>query len=173
MSEEYLNTERITLGMSKNGIAVWYDAVGSHATTHIADTPGLEALAKEATQNAELTDGYVQMHTDMGRIVGYSDLVAIDPGDEIVYAKRLNRDEYSVFNRTKSPQSSSLVTTAYEKQADGTYELVSTWIGPSDSPSFPGTERETPDSKEFWAEHALAWGTQDIQQGTETAVCPW
>lgn len=39
---------------------------------------------------------------------------------------------------------------------DGSWELVSTWIGPSDSPSIPGTERETSDSKAFWAHHAFA-----------------
>lgn len=112
-------------------------------------------------------------HTDMGRIVGTADLVEVKPGDKLVYAKRLNRDSYSVFNLSKSPQPSSLVTTAYEAHADGSWELVSTWIGPSDSPSFPGTARETPDSKEFWASHALAWGTQEIQPTSQTDTCPW
>ena len=116
---------------------------------------------------------YLQFHTDIGRIVGNSDLVTIKPGDEIVYAKRLNRGNYSVFNVTQPPQPSSLVTTAYEKRSDATYELVSTWVGPSDSPSFPGTERETADSKDFWTKHALAWGTQEIQPSTKTAICPW
>jgi hypothetical protein len=102
-----------------------------------------------------------------------SDLVKTDDGDEIVYAKRYNRDTYTVFNLTKRPQPSSLITTAFEAKTDGTYELVSTWIGPSDSPSFPGTELETPDSKVFWSTHAIAWGSQEIQPGTETPTCPW
>lgn len=115
----------------------------------------------------------MQFHTDMGRVVGTSDLVDVEPGDKLVYAKRLNRESYTVFNLSKLPQPSSLVTTAYEASKDGSYELISTWIGPSDSPSFPGTERETPDSKEFWAKHALAWGNQAIQPTSKTDVCPW
>ncbi len=163
----------MSLGVSKNGIPVWYDAVSSHAATHIGDTPGLEGLVAKVTRKTELTEDYLQFHTDMRRVVGKSDLVSIEPGDKVVYAKRLNRDNYSVFNLSKSPQPSSLITTAYEKREDGSYELVSTWIGVSDSPSFPGTERETPDSKEFWKKHALAWGTQEIQSLTKTSICPW
>jgi hypothetical protein len=173
MPKKPLDTGRVPLGVSKNGVPVWYDKVSSHAATHIGDTPGLEALATEVTSESELTDEYMQFHTDMGHVVGNSDLVEIEPGDELVYAKRLNRDNYSVFDISKPPQPSSLVTTVYEKRSDGTYELVSTWIGPSDSPSFPGTERETSDSKEYWTKHALAWGTQEIQPSTKTAICPW
>ena len=166
-------SQKISLGTSKNGMSVWYDNVSSHAATHINDTPGLEALAAEITKNTYLTGDFMQFHTDMGRVVGTCDLVDIEPGDEIVYAKRLNRDNYSAFNLSKGPQPSSLVTTVYEKREDGTYELSSAWVGPSDSPSFPGSERETPDSKKYWATHALAWGTQEIQPSTKTTTCPW
>jgi hypothetical protein len=171
--DDKAKTDRVPLSTSKNGIAVWYDRASSHAATHIADTPGLEVLAKEVTHMTELAGEYMLFHTDLGRTVGKSDLVDIEPGDEIVYAKRLNRDTYTVFNMSKSPRPSSLVTTAYERHADGSYELVSTWIGPSDSPSFPGDKRETQDSKEFWSKHALAWGTQEVQPLTKTTVCPW
>lgn len=105
----------------------------------------------------------MQFHIDFGRTVGTSDSVENSPGDEIVYTKRLNRNEYAAFNKTKSAQPSSIVTVALEMQEDGTCELVSAWVGPSDSPSFPGTERETTESKEFWAKHALAWGDQEVQ----------
>lgn len=173
MPEKQSVQERITLGVSQNGIAVWYNAVSSHAATHIADTPNLKDLATEITGRTSLTNDYAQFHTDMGYTIGASDLVATQPGDKIVYAKRLNRDSYSVFNMSRQPEPSSLVTTAYEKQPDGTYELVSAWVGPSDSPSLPGTDRETPESKEFWAHHALAWGAQAIQESTLTETCPW
>ena len=173
MSEKHVAAERISLGNSKNGVQVWYNKHSSHAATHIGDTPQLEELAAEITRKTDLDGAYMQFHTDMGRIVGASDLVDVKPGDRLTYAKRLNRDTYSVFNLSKTPQPSSLVTTAYEVRDDGSWELVSTWIGPSDSPSFPGTERETPDSKEFWSKHALAWGTQEIQPSTQTDTCPW
>ncbi|MCA9318485.1 hypothetical protein KDA06_02490 [Candidatus Saccharibacteria bacterium] len=172
MLEKY-HSHHTLLGMSKNNVSVWYDATSSHAATHLRDTPGLTELVIEITQGLTLTDNYYQLHTDMGRVVGPSDLVPTESSDEIVYAKRLNRDTYTVFNKSKSPQPSSLVTTAYQRHNDNTYELISAWIGPSDSPSLPGTERETPGSKEFWTKHALAWGTQDIQPDSLTTRCPW
>lgn len=168
-----LNSDKIMLGKSKNGIDVWYDKTSSHAATHINDPPGLKELAIEIINKTELTGEYMQFHTDMRRVVGKTDLVETRPNDKIVYAKRLNRDTYSVFNLSRPPEPCSLVTIALELQDDGTYELVSTWVGPSDSPSFPGTEREAEDSKEFWSKHALAWGAQKIQPNTQTYTCPW
>lgn len=168
-----MNTTRTPLAVSKNNISVWYDPISSHAATHIKDTPDLDKLSAEVIIQTDIKEPYMQFHTDFGRTVGTSDLVENNPGDEIVYAKRLNRNEYSVFNKTKGAQPSSLVTVTLEMKEDGTCELVSAWIGPSDSPSFPGTERETPDSKEFWTKHALAWGTQETQPSTQTDICPW
>src|SRR5690606_3547109 len=110
----------------------------SHAVTHIKDTPSLDILAAEVVRQSEINEPYMQFHIDFGRTVGTSDSVENSPGDEIVYTKRLNRNEYAAFNKTKSAQPSSIVTVALEMQEDGTCELVSAWVGPSDSPSFPG-----------------------------------
>lgn len=173
MSEKAKTTERHHLAVSSNGKPVWYDPKDSHTATHIKDAPQLVELAAEITKITDLHDEFTMFHTDMGHTIGTSDLVAIETGDRLVWAKRANRDTYTVFNMSKQSQPSSLVTTAYEQHNDGTYELVSTWIGPSDSPSMPGTERETPDSRAFWSTHALAWGTQEIQPGTETTSNPW
>lgn len=172
MSEACITSARIPLGSSNNGNEVWYDRDDFHAATHVQDTPELAQLAAEVTGDTELSGDYLQFHKDMGRIVDKTDLVPVKPGDEVRYAKRLNRNEFTAFNMSQSAQPCSLITVAYRKHADDSYELVSTWIGPSDSPSFPGTERETPDSKTFWSSHALAWGNQKIQPETLTDICP-
>ncbi len=168
-----MDSQTELIANSLNDKVVWVDTVSSHAATHIADTPNLKGLAAEVISKTVLDKTYHQLHKDLGRIVGTCDLIDNQPGDEIVYAKRINRNEYTVFNKTRPPQPSSLVTVAVEKRDDQTYELVSAWIGPSDSPSFPGTEREAAESKEFWANHSLAWGRQTIQPESETTVCPW
>ena len=168
-----MQQNKVFLTNSKNGVEVWYDSIASHAATHIRDTPNLDALAAEVLTQTVITDSYVQLHLDLGRVVGLCDLVENEPGDEVIYAKRINRDSYSVFNRSKPPQPSSLVTIAVELQDDLTYELVSAWIGPSDLPSFPGTERETPASKPFWQKHSFAWGNQQVLPESITSLCPW
>jgi hypothetical protein len=165
--------KKIFLSKSRNNIDVWYDAITSHVATHLEDTPNLGALAAQVIEHTNISKPYMQFHVDMGYVVGSSDLVENEQDDEIIYAKRLNRDEFTAFNKSKPPQPSSLITVALEQQDDGTYELVSAWVGPSNSPSFPGTERETPDSKGFWKKHSLAWGNQAVQPGSVTTICPW
>ena len=168
-----LQQQRTPLATSKNNISVWYDPIASHAATHIKDEPGLVELAAQIVGRTDITEPYMQFHVDVGRTVGTSDLVETDPGDEIVYAKRQNRDTYTVFNKSKQAQPCSLVAVALEMQEDGTCALASTWIGPSDFPSFPGSVRETADSKEFWSKHSLVWGNQEIQPGSETTDYPF
>ena len=168
-----MKSQREFLAKSKNGKVVWYDPHTSHAATHLSDTPNLKQLAAEVVERVVFEDKYYQLHKDLGRIVGESDLIENQPGDEIVYAKRLNRNEYTVFNKTRPAKLSSLVTVVAEKRDDDTYELVSAWIGLSDSPSFPGTEKETPESKQYWSRHSLAWGRQKVQSGTVITDCPW
>jgi len=161
------------LGKSKNGIEVYFDPLSSHATTHFADAPQLKELVKEIVTTTILDADEMLFDTEMGRIVGNTDLVENEQGDEIVYAKRKNRDIYTSFNKTKLPQPCSTVALGLAKQQNGSYELLSAWVGSVDSPPFPGDEKETPESKPYWMSHSLAWGTQKIQPGTETTTCPW
>lgn len=94
MDKRDASDHTINLGHSKNGKRVWYDSVLSHAATHFKDTSNLDALVLEVIRDTELKDSYAQFHTDLGRIVGVSDLVIIDDGDEIIYAKRLKMKMY-------------------------------------------------------------------------------
>lgn len=168
-----MESVRELLGKSENGIEVYYDPVGSHTATHFEDTPKLKGLVAEIIANTLLESETMLFDVDMGRVVGTSDLVETDETDEIVYAKRKNRDTYTVFTMSRQPVSCSIVTVALESQADGSYQLVSAWIGSKDSPPFPGDESATPESKPYWSKHALVWGRQEIQPGTETTQCPW
>jgi hypothetical protein len=158
---------------SANGKAVVYDSVSSHTATHFADAPQLKKLVKDILARTVLLEDRMLFDTDMGHAVGESDLVENDEGDEIVYAKRKNRDVYTSFNKTKSSEPSSIVAIGVQRLDDDRYELVSAWIGTCDSPPFPGDENETPDSKDYWLKHSLAWGTQEVQANTETSDCPW
>ncbi len=161
------------LATSKNGIEVFFDQYNSHTATHFADAPHLRALAHEVITQTVLTGEAMFFDRDMGRIVGDTDLVENEEGDEIVFAKRRNRDVYTSFNKSKSSQPSSLVSVALRPLPHNTYELASAWIGPYDSPPFPGEPEATPESKPYWLAHSLVWGSQEIKPGTETSVCPW
>lgn len=157
---------------TENHIKVVYDPIGSHAATHFADVPELKKLVKEVLEQTVANEDKMWFETDMGRPVGISDLVETDETDEIVYAKRVNRHTYTRFTKSRKPQPSSIVTVAINKLDNDDYILKSAWIGEV-AYSFPDEVDAVPESRDYWNRHALVWGTQEIQPGTETTVCPW
>ena len=163
------------LAKTKNQLAVYVDLVKSHAATHLEDTPQLQDLVLEALAGLKVKGDYLEIELDMGRIIGMTDGVKIEEGDEIIWAKRKNRDSYTVFNKSKVSQPSSFITLALSRQADGSYVLESAFIssGEGCSPPFPDEPKATVASKDYWSKHALAWGTQEIQAGSVTTKCPW
>lgn len=164
---------RQEIGKSKNGITVWFDPIHSHAATHMQDTPHLKDLVAEILQDTELTEDLVEFEKDMGRVVGKTDFVENDPNDEIMYAKRQNRDVYTPFNKSKIAKPYSGVSVSFAREDDGTYSLRSAWVGPCNSPPFPGDPTETAESIPFWTKYSLVWGNQAVQEDTITSKCPW
>jgi hypothetical protein len=167
-----------TLGMqehlchSHNHVDITFDPDASHTATHFEDTPELKAAVTEVLSRTDVEGPKMFFEHDVGRIIGTTDLVVTTDSDEIVYAKRKNRSIYTRFTKSQFPRDCSTVVIHLEQRTDNEYELSSAWIG-SIGPSFPGDDNETPDSKPYWSTHALVWGRQEIQEGTETPVCPW
>jgi len=155
-----------------NGKKVYADLSSSHLATHFADFPGLSTLVKDFLSTQSFSESEVYVDHDMGKFCGNSDLVETSDSDEIVYAKRLNRDTYTRFAKGRSAVPTSYITVTLQRDSDGNYELTSAWIGQI-CPLFPDRPGATPESKPFWAEHALVWGNQAIQEGTETTSSPW
>ncbi|HSX08362.1 MAG TPA: hypothetical protein VLG11_05705 [Candidatus Saccharimonadales bacterium] len=164
--------DKQTVATTKNGKLVYVDLKGSHAATHIADTPELLSLVRELLADLSLEDDNIYLDKDMGREVGLSDLVTTDEDDHIIYAKRLNRSNYTRFVQNRLAEPTRYVTVVLRKDTDGNYELWSAWIGAA-APQFPGDEHETPESRPFWQTHALVWGNQEVQPGTQVEYWPW
>ena len=95
-----------------------------------ASTPKLFDLAREALNSVEIYATDMVITVDLGRNIGMQDLVATSEADEIVYAKRLNRDIFTRFTRSQKPQPSSMVTLVIQSD-DSRLILASTWIGPA------------------------------------------
>lgn len=165
---------KIKLCETKNGIEVYYDPINSHVATHFQDTPKLKTLVKKLLSTHSFKEKEIYQEYKISKIVVFSDLVTTDDSDEIIYAKRLNREGYTRFvkNRKPEPTSSSYITIWLKQDNEGKYELASAWIGRT-CPAFPDDEYATSKSKPFWVKHALIWGHQAIQKGTETTKNPW
>jgi hypothetical protein len=162
---------------SKNGIAVFYDPVYSHAATHVEDTPQLKELVSEIIQGLELQGQKIATHIDMGRIVGTTDVVETNDSDEIVYGMRKNRSDDGLvpFTKSREGEPCQYVAVQLEPQQDGSYILASAWIGTfgDDDEPFPQSPDATERSINFWDKHAFVYGSQEIVEGTETQLRPW
>lgn len=167
-----MSNNRLNLATTANGKKVYVSPRESHAATHLLESPQLLDLIKEFLPTIVAKDENIYVDKDMGRIVGLTDLVETGADDEIVYAKRLNRSNYTRFVKNRKAQPTSYVTVVLKKDTQSDYELWSAWIGPA-VPQFPGDEYETVESRPFWRQHALVWGNQQIQIGSELQEWPW
>ena len=163
---------KVLICRTANDKAVYYDDETSHAATHLTDTPQLYKLVQDFLSTQNPVEASIFMDHDAGQIVGNTDLVAVTDTDDIVYAKRLNRDNFTKFVRGLRPVATSYFTIVLYRDGSGDYELASAWIGTT-CPTFPDDPKATPESKPFWDKHALVFGNQAIQEDTLTDVCPW
>jgi hypothetical protein len=109
-----------------------------------------------------------------GSVIGKSTCVATTSRDQIVYAVRGARHGHTRFVLNGSGEPCSTVFVVLEKATDGShYVLITAWIGLR-SPVEPWERNATDESRIFWDQHALLWGSEDdIDQSTCTAQCPW
>ena len=167
----FLYMKKEFLGKTKNGIDVYVDMEHSHASTHFAHHPKLREAVEEVIPMIDADDSIVRLDRDMGREIGTTDLVETGERDEIVYAKRPLRTTFSRFVKHKQPTPTNWITIALRKNGDE-YSLYTAFVGKA-TPSFPGGDYLPEQSKEFWGNHALVWGSQEIIHGSETSTCPW
>ena len=163
---------KVHLGKTKNGMDVYVDEESSHASTHFVDTPKLLDSVKRIIPTIDLVENHVRFEKDTGEEVGNSALVETYPGDDILYALRPRRTEYSRFVKNKLATSTNWITLDLRKSEENQYDLYTAFAGRL-TPSFPGGDYLTEQSVEFLSKHALVWGSQEIVSGTETSECPW
>ena len=160
---------------SKDDKKIYVDSVSSHAATHFADAPQLKELVIEVLENRNIATNKLEFDYDMKRIIGTCDVIEASENDEIVYAIRKFRYDqgYVPFIKNREAQDDSNISISLIANPDGTYQLSSAWIGTWDDPPFPQQSNATPESPIYWKKHALVWGSQEIEAGSETSVCPW
>ena len=158
---------------TQNNNRVLYDPLHSHTATHFNDAPDLKNLVIQILSSRDIDGDYLGFDVDMGKPIGHMDVVDVTADDEIIYAKRKNRDEYVPFVKNRQPKPCSYVSLALKQIDADNYELQSAWIGEFESPPFPGEKSATAESIPFWNRHAFVWGSQGIQENTLTIQRPW
>jgi hypothetical protein len=164
-------TEKL-LGYTKNNQAIYFGTDSGHAATHFANQPNLETVVQATLKEINASGASMRSEYDTQTIIGNTDLVETSELDSIFYAIRKGRTTYSRFCTNKSPRPTSWITLDIRRRNDGHYSLYTAFIGRL-TPSFPGGDCMPEKSKNFWSQHALAFGTQEIIPKTKTLMCPW
>lgn len=160
------------LGITKNGIEVMVDLIGSPVAARIAKQPHLLELVKEVLQKTSFRDAEVHMQYDMKRTIGYDFVIPTTEKDTIFYARPLRDTVFSRFVKNGKPLSTQVLVLIMSRNKKGEYDLQDTWVGHI-SPPRPGSTDETPESKPYWMAHAIIADNQAVQSSTITKTCPY
>lgn len=160
------------VGATLNGMRVHVDLISSPAARHIAQQPQLLTLAREVLEKTAAKGAEVSIECDMGRLIGYSFVVATTDADAILYARLLKDDVYTRFVKNGKPHSTHYLTITLVKTSDNDYELSDLWIGRL-TPPRPGSSDETAESRPYWLRHAFVLDNQPLQLRTVTKACPY
>lgn len=169
-SKESLSGTREFLCKSANGVDVFVDLENTNIGLHVIENPDLVELVKEAVEGSEVDGDKVALQKDLGRVVGKTSMVEVDERDEIVFAKRIERDKFSKFVKNRELVPTSNVVAILFKEDYG-YLVWSAWCGEL-MPQEPGGKGGTRTSREFDRTHAMVYDPEIIQPGTETTINP-
>jgi|SRR5467141_2802347 len=120
----------------------------------------------------------LEKEVDLGRKIGNTTCVKTSHSDEIKYAIRVGdtgvrRTGHSRFVLGRKREPSSTVVVVLEKAAGKShYVLITAWIGQW-APVEPDDPEATPESWEFWQQHALIWRSEKTVRASRTNICPW
>lgn len=149
------------LGTLKNGEQVW-----NRPRSHLHSSSELAKYLPEALKQIDPDGKKIDSYTvDFGKIIGRSNCIPTAVDDEIVYARRPGRAGVTRFVQGKEPLPTSKLTIVLLKGDTG-YVAISAFMGPQAAPE-SWDKHATEESKLFWNSHALVWGSEPIEPGTE------
>ncbi len=154
------------------GYDVYVNLIASSAGHYLSRQPYVINLIRDVLLPMELDGQSITIERDMGRVIGNTDIIDTTEKDTIFYAQVQKENVFSRFARNRYPSPSQTITIILEKDSEGHYELIKTWIGPC-TPPFPGDAKETGKSKDYWLTHAFAQDAHAVQSRTITKDCPY
>lgn len=128
----------------------------------------LETLVKSINCNGR---SFIVDQIDYSYPIGCSICVKVNQEDEVIYAIRKGRKGYTKFVKNRKPESTNSITIVLQKTNDF-YTIITAYIGKK-AELEPWDERATEGSFKFWEDHALIFGTEEIELISVRTDCPW
>lgn len=157
---------------SLNGQEVYAFLMHPPLSSRLSRNPHLIALIKEIVPGLELTKPRMIIEKDMGRSIGYGEVVTVEEGDVVFYARQIREDVFTKFVKNRRTDPTSVLTLQLQRDDEGNYEIQDVGIGGM-FPPVPGDPAETKQSKAFWEKHAVTFNGQAIVASTITKECPF
>lgn len=152
------------LGITKNGIYV-YD----RAVSHFHEEGGLtKELLSEAISKIEFNKhvGSVRnIVVKMGRVVGKTSCVALQPNDDVVFVYRKNRIGRTPMVRNREAEDCDSITVVLKRKSKNEAVMLTGYIG-TGSPREPWdralSNKARYESIRFWKQHALVFNENTV-----------
>lgn len=155
-----------------NSVEVYADLTKPPLSNTIGRNPHVLNLIEEVLEKSAPTTDTAQIEYDMERNVGYTDVVTTDANDTVFYAKQTKDSGFTRFVKNGKTDPTHHLTIILKRDPSGAYEVTNAWIGKF-YPAPPDDPDETPESKDFWANHAVVHNGQSLISSTITKDCPY
>jgi hypothetical protein len=153
------------------GVTADRNPVYDRASSHIHDLPA-QLLVDAISRVVHGSGNFTKTTVNFGRTIGQSICVETGASDEIVYARRVGRYGLTRFVFDRGPVDCDSVIVILKRMTPGSDDLVlvTSFIGSRSEPE-PWDFNATTASAEFWSGHALIWGSEPIESGSEAYAC--
>nr|WP_315232353.1 hypothetical protein [uncultured Flavobacterium sp.] len=117
-------------------------------------------------------ENFIELEYEFPFIIGLSECVGTDETDQIIYAKRINRNGHTRFVLNRKPENCKIIFAAFKRSVDKTYIILTVFIGKKAGKE-PFDQKSTDDDLQFWKNHALIYKKENIIECSEVSECPW
>jgi hypothetical protein len=157
---------------TKNDKEVYACLTQGSLSTQIGRNPHLLQLVSEVLSKRQLTAQEVTVAYDLGREIGYSQILETADKDAVFYAKLARNPYVTRFVKYRKNDQTSLLSLQLQADEDGNYELLGVWMGPTYPPT-PDEPGATPESVAYWQTHAFVFNGQPVLSSTITKDWPY
>lgn len=160
------------IGTSANNKAVYAYLTSGAVGSCIARNPHLLSLVQEVVKQRNLKQQVVIIEHDTGRIIGHSDRVATEEGDQIFYATAPKSVKYLRFVKNRKSEQTSLLTLKLQLDDADEYELQEVLIGQF-TPPLPSEANALAWHHRYWETHAYVYNGQPLLASSITKNWPY
>lgn len=160
------------IGRSQNDKQVYGYLTQDPLAAVISRNPHLLTLIKETVSTFNLSRSTEVAERNMGRVIGYTDVVQTKPEDVVFYARQTKDGPYMRFVKNRKTESTTVLSLTLMRDDTGSYELHRVTLG-KQSPSFPDSDSENSAAERtYWENHAIVYNGQPIRGNTITKDWP-